>query len=176
MKAAVLLVLLLALVSPSPAQSIDYFRDYNPLITQAEDSIVTENYGSALAAYQLAFRRVEHPFNSDLYNAALAARAADRVDLVRTYLLQLAGQGPDSDFFAANADQFQHPDLDWNPLLIYRIMGLIDYPAEVKDVLTLEYVDNGKDSKQIAIASLHRRSLPGARKGAIVVGTSPGEK
>ncbi|WP_116105129.1 hypothetical protein [Lewinella sp. IMCC34191] len=117
MKAAVLLLLLLALVSPSHAQSIDYFTDYNPLITQAEDSIVAENYTSALAAYQLAFGRVEHPFNSDLYNAALAARAADRVDLLRTYLLQLAGQGPDLDFFAANADQFEHPDLDWNSLL-----------------------------------------------------------
>ena len=117
MKAAVLWVLLLALVSPSHAQSVDYFTDYNPLITQAEEFIIVENYSAALAAYQLAFRRVEHPFNSDLYNAALAARAADQVDLLRTYLLQLAGQGPDPDFFAANADQFYHPDLDWDPLL-----------------------------------------------------------
>ncbi len=117
MKAVLLFVLLVALPGISYAQSINYFTEYNPLITQAEDSIVAENYASALESYQRAFSRVAHPFNSDLYNATLAARAADRVDLMREYLLQLAEQGPDLAFFEDNADTFQHAGLDWDPFL-----------------------------------------------------------
>lgn len=64
-------------------------QKYQLLVDVAELAICDEDYRAALDNYGLAFRQIEKPFGKDVYNAALAAHAADFRAERDEYLQQL---------------------------------------------------------------------------------------
>lgn len=108
-------VFLLVFLRALPAQHSggDVAKEYNQYVTAAEDALLRHIPYTALEYYQKAFGVRAEPFNNDLYNAALAARAAHRPALLRDYLLQLARQGTPLRFFDRQQRWLDHPALNW---------------------------------------------------------------
>ncbi|MFT6998056.1 MAG: hypothetical protein ACJAQ4_001815 [Cryomorphaceae bacterium] len=70
-------------------------QKYQLLVDVAELAICDEDYRTALDNYGLAFRQIERPFGKDVYNAALAAHAADFRAERDEYLQQLVNGSDD---------------------------------------------------------------------------------
>ena len=115
---SLLLLTLLCAVRSICAQTDppNWFTTYNPLILEAEEALLRHNPYTALDYYARAFAAHAHPHNADLYNAALAGRAANRPDLIHRYLFQLVQQGVPVKFVEDHFDSFYHPGVDWNVL------------------------------------------------------------
>jgi hypothetical protein len=81
-------------------QQIDV-QKYQVLVDAAELAICDEDYRTALDNYGLAFRQIERPFGKDIYNAALAAHAADYRAERDEYLQQLINGSDDLGYIKA---------------------------------------------------------------------------
>ena len=103
-----------ALMAQSTA--VDYFADYNPHITAAEEALLRHNPNTALEHYHAAFALPGDPHNTDLFNAALAAHRTNRFDLLRRYLSELVQQGIPVDYIEQRYHTLQHSAMDWQLL------------------------------------------------------------
>ena len=133
------LVLLLLSTACLTAQTsaVDWFLDYNPQVTAAEDALLNGDPHTALDYYQLAFAVPADPHTHDLYNAALAARAADRPALLRQYLGELAQLGIPVAYFDRHRMDLDHPQLDW-----YALRGeLLRYQTQHEQTFDGELAD-----------------------------------
>ncbi len=72
-----LLILITAVITGCEHKRQIDVQKYQELVDVAELAICEEDYRTALDNYGLAFRQIERPFGKDVYNAALAAHAAD---------------------------------------------------------------------------------------------------
>ena len=70
------LLLLLVAVTGCHHQRQEAIHHYHNLVNKAELAICEEDFRAALDNYGLAFRKIDRPFASDLYNASLAAQAS----------------------------------------------------------------------------------------------------
>ncbi|ADQ18898.1 hypothetical protein Lbys_3237 [Leadbetterella byssophila DSM 17132] len=87
--------LLLLLLSFSAFAQTDFFEKYYPLIDQAEEAFINEEYNSAILFYESAFKEVEKPLARDIYNAIVCYYMAGNIDSAKPLLLQLASKGID---------------------------------------------------------------------------------
>ncbi|CAH0999567.1 hypothetical protein LEM8419_00867 [Neolewinella maritima] len=133
-----LLVLLLWSACPyAQSTAVDWFLDYNPQVTAAEDALLRRDPHTALEYYQLAFAVPADPHTVDLYNAALAARAADRPDLLRLYLGELVQLGIPVTYVDRHRTELDHPRLDW-----YSLRGeLLRYKTDYQRSFNVELAD-----------------------------------
>jgi hypothetical protein len=131
------LLLLCSTLLSAQTPPVDWFQDYNPQIAAAEDALQNDNPDAALDYYRLAFSAPADPHTNDLYNAALAARAADRPDLIRQYLGELAQLGIPVDYFDRRRLELDHPRLDW-----YALRGqLLRYQTQYQRTFDPELAD-----------------------------------
>jgi hypothetical protein len=90
-------------------------QKYQELVDVAELAICEEDYRTALDNYGIAFRQIERPFGKDVYNAALAAHAAEFRAERDQYLQQLVNGSDDLGYikstFLANFMSVQEWDI-----------------------------------------------------------------
>ncbi len=97
----ILVLFLLIIFSSTNAQTIEikeFNKDlvrYYDLIDKAEQSLVNENYNSALNLYDKAFRIYKNSFAADLYNSALIASISGKYNKTYKYLAELSKLGLD---------------------------------------------------------------------------------
>ena len=93
----VLVLMILLFTGCEQKRQID-IQKYQELVDEAELAICGEDYRNALDNYGIAFRQIERPFGKDVYNAALAAHAADFRAERDQYLQQLVNGSDDLGF------------------------------------------------------------------------------
>jgi hypothetical protein len=87
--------ILLILLSYTAFGQTDYFEKYYPLIDQAEEAYIHEEFNSALLFYTSAFKEVEKPLARDLFNGIVCHYMTGDIDAAKPWLLQLAARGVD---------------------------------------------------------------------------------
>ncbi|MGB6035430.1 MAG: hypothetical protein WBG42_04120, partial [Cryomorphaceae bacterium] len=110
-------------------------QKYQMLVDVAELAICEEDYRTALDNYGLAFRQIERPFGKDVYNAALAAHAADFRAERDQYLQQLVNGSDDLGYikstFLANFMSVQ----EWDIIESNRVREYdADFRAEMNEI------------------------------------------
>lgn len=87
--------ILLVFLSFTAFGQTDYFEKYYPLIDQAEEAYIHEEFNSALLFYASAFKEVEKPLARDVFNGVVCYYMSGNIDGAKPWLLQLAAKGVD---------------------------------------------------------------------------------
>jgi len=127
-----LLILIFSLASCNHERK-ESIENYHRLVNKAELAICEENFREALDHYGLAFRKIDRPFASDLYNASLAAQASEYWAERDQYLQQLINGSADVAMIKATFLASFMTVQEWDILESNRIR---DFDQDLREELT----------------------------------------